>query len=334
MPKGKFPPNTAGSRMITAYPRVHPGKTITHVEKMLVEKAKTFDTLDYIYVVDEENTLHGVISIKEVLGAPNKDLNIEDAMRKHLVTVRAHSQQERIVYLALSHNLKAIPVVDKERHLLGIVPHDTILQIFNEEAREDTLRFGGIFHKVGKEFTTIKSSPSTMIKGRLPWLLVGILGGTITAFIISNFEHVFATLLALAAFAPVLTYLSDAAGTQSETLTVRSIALDPKLSIKSYFLRELKIAVSLASACALLITAIATIGWRNPLLGIIVGLSIFLSTQAAVLISTSLPFLFKKLNLDPAIVTGPFATMISDIVTIAIYFAIASIFIAQFAFPQ
>lgn len=327
LPTKKFASNTAGGKMIASFPRVQTGVTVRDIERLLLEKAKTFDTIDYVYVVDKDNVLHGVVSIKETHSVPEKDVGVEEIMRKDLVVAHPSTPQERIVYLALSHNIKAIPIVDKKRHLLGIVPYDTILQIFNEEVRQDVFKFGGIFHKVGEEFTTVESSAPTMIKGRLPWLMVGVLGGTITASIISNFEHILSALLALASFAPVLTYLSDAAGTQSETLAVRTIALDPKTSVRSYFVRELKVAASLALACGLLIAFVAMIGWRSPLLGLIVGLSMFLSTQAAVFISTSLPFLFKKINLDPAIASGPFATMISDIATIAIYFVVASKFL-------
>lgn len=162
---------------------------------------------------------------------------------------------------------------------------------------------------------------------------MGVLGGTVTASIISSFEHVLTVLLALASFAPVLTYLSDAVGTQSETLAVRSMALDPKLSSRYYFARELVVAFSLASVCGLLISAVAVVGWHSPLLGLIVGLSMFLSVIAAVLISTVLPFLFKKLDLDPAFASGPFATMISDVVTVLIYFAVASASLAYYGPP-
>jgi len=330
MPGKKFPPNTAGSRMITTFPRVQFGETVKSVEGTLVEKAKTFDTLDYVYVTDKDNVIRGVVSIKEILGISRKDVKVEEVMKEDLIVAHPSTPQEEIVYLALSHNIKAIPIVDKRRHLLGIVPYDTILQIFNEEVREDIFKFGGIFHKVGKEFTTIKSPAPDMIKRRLPWLIIGVLGGAITASIVSSFEHVLSALLALAAFAPVLAYVSDAVGTQSETLAVRSIALDPKLSLKSYFIREILVALSLALACGLLITAVAVIGWRNSALGFIVGVSMFLSIIAAVFISTFLPFLFKQLNLDPAIASGPFATMISDIATIAIYFGVASLFLAYF----
>ncbi|MDH5780422.1 MAG: magnesium transporter [Candidatus Bathyarchaeota archaeon] len=329
MPNKRYPPNTAGSRVVTAFPHVKIGEKIKVVEKMLLDKANKFDTIDYVYVVDDSSVLKGVVSIRE-LYASNKEASVEEVMRKKLVVAHPLTHQERLVYLALSNRIKAVPVVDKQNRLLGIVPYDAILQIFNEEVREDIFKFGGIFHKVGKEYTTIKSSALTMVKTRLPWLIIGVLGGTITASIISSFEHVLNTLLALAAFAPVLAYLSDAVGTQSETLTVRSIALDPKLSLKSYFVRELAVALSLALACGLLLSTIAFLGWQNSTLGLIVGLSMFLSIISAVLISTGFPFLFKKANLDPAIASGPFATMISDVATVTIYFTLASILLASF----
>jgi len=325
----RYRPNTAGGRIVTAFPRVKPGERIVDVEKMLQEKSDVFDTIDYLYIVDDADVFKGVISIKELHKAA-KNATVEEVMKTKLVVAYPRTHQERIVYLALSNGIKAIPVIDRERKLLGIVPYDTILQIFNEEVREDIFKFGGIFHKVGKEYTTIKSSALTMVKTRLPWLIIGVLGGTITASIISSFEHVLNTLLALAAFAPVLAYLSDAVGTQSETLTVRSIALDPKLSLKSYFVREFAVALSLALACGLLLSMIAFVGWKNSTLGLIVGLSMFLSIISAVLISTGFPFLFKKANLDPAIASGPFATMISDVATVTIYFTIASILLAFF----
>lgn len=319
----EFPQNTAGSKMTRAVPCAGSGETIKDIEKMLAEKANTFETIDYIYVTDKENVLSGVISIKEIFG--NKDAKVEDVMKKELVVVNPDTDQERVVYLALSHGIKALPVVDDEKHLLGVVPYDTILQIFNQEVHEDIFRFGGIFHKVGREFETIQSPVSAMIKSRLPWLIIGVLGGSIAVSVVNSFENILSRFLILAAFIPILAYISDAVGTQSETLIVRSIALDPKLSVKSYLLRELKVATILGLICGILLSIVAIVGWRIPLLGVIVGFSMFLSILAAVFISTFLPLLFRRINLDPAVATGPFATMLSDIVSLAIYFSTATL---------
>jgi len=315
--------------MVTAVPRVQAGGTIGDIEKELLHKAKIYATLDYIYVTDRNDVLRGVISIRQVFDLP-KDVKVEEVMKKDLIHVHPHTHQERIVYLAISHGIKAIPVVDKEGHLLGAVPYDAILQIFNSEVHEDVFKFGGMFHRVGKEYTTIKSSAWMMVKSRTPWLIIGVLGGTLAASIVRGFEGVLSKFLMLAAFIPVLVYLSDAVGTQSETLIVRSIALDPKLSVGSYLIRELKVATVLGIICGMLLSAVALLGWRVPYLGIIVGFSMFLSILAAVLTSTFLPLIFRKLNLDPAVATGPFATLISDIVTLLIYFYVAMLLFGFF----
>src|SRR5512139_1222297 len=202
----KYPKGTAGNIAITSFPRAKVGDTISNIENMLTEKAKDFETIDYVYVIDENERLVGVASIKEIHSSAN-DAHIEDLMIRKLVSAHPSSHQESVVYLALSHGIKAVPIVDKQNHLIGIVPHDVILRVFNQEVNEDIFKFGGIFHKVGKEYDETKASTLTMIKRRTPWLIIGVLGGILTASIISSFELVLSTLLALAAFAPVLAYL-------------------------------------------------------------------------------------------------------------------------------
>ncbi|MEM5772623.1 MAG: CBS domain-containing protein [Candidatus Aenigmatarchaeota archaeon] len=154
----RFPPRTAGRQMITEVPIVKVGQTVNEIKKLISRKTKRFVTIDYIYVVDEENVLKGVISIKELFEV-KKNKRIEEVMKKDVIYVHPFTHQERIVYLALSHGIKMMPVVDKEKHFLGVIPYDTILQIFNQEVREDIFSFGGIFHRVGQEFNTIKDSP-------------------------------------------------------------------------------------------------------------------------------------------------------------------------------
>lgn len=316
-------PETVESKMVTKFPRIPMGSTIGNVEEMLSLKAHTFETIDYIYVVDESESLKGVVSIRKVFSTEDHETRVEDVMKKDLIKVTPATDQERIVYLALSHGLKALPVVDEEDHLLGIVPYDRILKTFNEEVKKDMFRFGGLFHRVGEEYSSISSSASVMIKSRLPWLIVGVIGGTAAASVVTSFEEVLSKFLVLAAFIPVMVYMSDAVGTQSEALIIRSIALDPELPLGGYIIREFKIAAIIAVICGVLITIVAIIGWGTPFLGAIVGISMLISIIAAVCISTSLPLLFKRFNYDPAVATGPLATIISDIITLGIYFSVA-----------
>lgn len=309
-------------------PIVKIGETTGIIEEILSINASEYDTIDYIYVVNDKNHLKGVISIKKVFSAKT-ETPVETIMDKEIIYAPLDIDERKIVYLALSNGIKAIPIVNIKR-FMGIVPFDVILKIFNQEFKKEIFSAGGISPKVGNEYTTIKSSAGVMIKSRLPWLVLGVLGGTVAASVISGFEEVLSKVLALAAFIPVLVYMSDAVGTQSEALIIRSMALEPALPIKPYIIRELKIAAALALICGALISLVAFIGWGTYFLGLIVGFSMFLSVIMAVIISTLLPLGFKKLKSDPAIATGPFATMISDIATLAIYFTVAISFLNYF----
>lgn len=325
--------NHAHNSIVTlAVPTAKIGQTIKNVAKTLSKNADKFETMDYVYVLNDKSILCGVISLKQVFSKLEKNSRVDDVMRKDLVVAHPSTERSTIVYLALSHNLRGIPIVDKDKHFLGVVPYDTILRIFNQEINKDILQFGGVFHKMGKELNTINSPSKVMIKSRLPWLLMGIIGGTIAAFIVTHFEGLLGKSLMLAAFMPILVYMSDAVGTQSETLMVRSIAIDPRMQIKRYLIREFKIATILALICGILVGGVVTVFWKDVFVGAIVGLAMIVSIFASVLSSTLLPLVFKKMNLDPATATGPFATVISDILTLAIYFIIAMSFLQQFGY--
>lgn len=313
----------AVDRMTTAVPVVKKGQSIGSVKKMLSKKTRHFKTIDYIYVVDENRVLCGVVTIKDLIGAGDKNKKIEGLVKEKIIAVRPMVHQENVVYSALSRGLSSVPVVDKEGRFLGAVPYDEILRIFNNEIREDVLKFGGVFHKVGGEFITTTSPAMFMIKARLPWLLLGILGGTVAALVVSSFEGMMVNFIALASFIPILVYMSDATGTQSEAIIVRTMAVEPKFSILSYLARELKIALALGAVCGALVGIVAAVGWGNPVLGMIVSISMTASIFVGVCISTLFPLVFRKFGFDPAVATGPFATILSDIATLVIYFAVA-----------
>ncbi len=321
---------TAKDNMTTAVPVAKRKERIGDVEKRISKKSGCFDAIDYIYVVDENGIFYGVVPIKELIGAANKNSKIERLVKGRPTTVHPLVHQEKVVYAALSHGLSSVPVVDKEGRFLGAVPYKKILETFNYEVHEDVLKFGGVFHKVGREFTTITSPAMHMIKARLPWLLLGVAGGTVAASIVGGFEGMVMDYIALAAFIPLLVYMSDAAGTQSETIMVRTMAVDPKFKTAQYLARELKIAIILGGVCGALVGAVAAVGWGNLPLSMTVGISMFASILASVCIATLLPLVFRKLNFDPAVAAGPFATILSDIATLLIYFTTATFLLGCF----
>ncbi|HOI41013.1 MAG TPA: magnesium transporter, partial [Methanobacterium sp.] len=265
----------------------------------------------------------GVVSIKNLVRNKDKTIKANQIMDKNLVTVGADTSQERVVYQALSHGLKSIPVIDDEGGLMGVVPYDTILQLFNHEVQSDIFNFGGIFHKVGDEYTSINSTATHMIRSRLPWLIIGVIGGTLAASLIAQFEELLSSFIALASFIPVMVYMSDAAGAQTEALIIRSMALDTKLNIRKYLTREIIVATALAGASGLFAAFLAYVTRQNLTLGLIIFFALFLSIIASVAINTFAPLILKKFNYDPALATGPLATIFSDITTLAIYLAVA-----------
>lgn len=318
-------PETAGRRMILEVPLAKIGETIKEVEEMLLKKIKDFETINYIYIVDDEKRLKGVISIKEIFRSP-KTAKVDEFMIKDLISVHPHTDQEKAAILAVKHSLKAVPVVDKENHLLGIIPSDTILDILHSEHIEDFLRLGGIYRLDESATAVIKASVTTLIKARLPWLLLGLLGGMFAAGVVGFFEEALKSQLVLAMFIPLIVYMSGAAAAQTETLFIRSLAIDHSLVIKKYILREIRIALIIALICGLLLSVASFIWWQSFLLGIVLGISMFLAILSAIFVAVFIPWLLAKLEKDPAMGSGPFATIITDILSLIVYFGIASLF--------
>jgi magnesium transporter len=247
-------------------------------------------------------------------------------MKSPPVTIDFHTDQERLVYLVLKHDLKAIPVIDSQHHLKGVVPYHAILKVFQHEFREDILRSGGIHHDL-KEIEGMSTPVAKLVRARLPSLGIGLLGGLFAAYMVAGFEQVLSSYLALAAFIPVMVYLSDAVGTQSQTLIVRMIALDPDFSVRRYITRELKIGGTLGAAFASLLFLAASIGWSLDI-GVVVGSAIFISIVFQAFMATYLSVTLARRNIDPALASGPLTTIISDITSLAMYFAIASALLA------
>ncbi|HWP78445.1 MAG TPA: magnesium transporter [Candidatus Nitrosotenuis sp.] len=297
-----------------------PTMTVEKIEEILDVKAREFETIGYVYVVDENGVLVGVVSLKQVLQAPIGTM-LKDMMNTNVISVKYHSHQERAVYLALKHGLKSIPVVDREHRLIGVLPHKAILSIFNHEFRKDIFQSGGISH--AKEIESIDTSLSKLVKVRFPSLFLGLVGGLVAAMIVTNFERLLNSYIVLASFIPVIVYLTDAVGTQSQTLVVRLLAVEPGFSKLRYMIREIKIGVILGAVFAIMLFVAEILGWRQIKLGTIIGVAIFFSMVFQAFFATYFVIMLDKLKKDPAIASGPLATIISDITTIAIYFGVA-----------
>lgn len=323
-PKSKSLPKSAVSKMITNIPTAHPWETILDIKNRIQKKINELETINYIYVLDKKEKLVGVLSIKEIFRKP-ESLKVKDLMERKLVSAKPHTDQEKIALLALRHNLKSIPLVDKEGKFLGIVPSDAILAILHQENIEDLLRLGGIRHEANLPTQTLTASTQTLVKARLPWLLLGLLGGILAAQITTFFEIPLKEHFILAAFIPLIIYMADATGTQTETLFIRGLAIDRKLDIKKYLWREIKIGFFLALTCGLFLLLLSTLRYRLLYTSFVIGFSLFLTSLVAILVAIFIPWLLAKYKKDPAIGAGPFATIISDVVSLALYLLVASL---------
>lgn len=324
-----FPPESAERIMVSNIPIVSPSSSIREVEKLLLEKTKDFETINYIYVVDAGKKLVGVVSIKEIFRRP-KDSVVSEIMKADPVAVRPHTDRERVALLAIKHNLKSIPVVDNENKFLGVVPSDVILKTLHQKNIEDILRSAGIHKFENPAQDLILASATTHFKKRLPWLVVGLAGGVIAAITVGFFENLFAKMVTLVAFIPAVVYMADAVGSQTQTIFIRSLAIEHNLIFKNYLWRECKVSFFLAIILSIVISLISFWWWASLLLGLILGASFFITIFAASFIAVFLPWFFYKLKYDPAIVSGPFATAIRDVLSIVLYFTIASFVLKYF----
>ncbi len=306
-----------------------PNSTLKDVEKMLLKQTKSLELISYIYVVNAKNKLLGVLSIKDLFRS-DKDLLVKQVMTKKVFSVKSHTDQERVALIALRNNLKSVPVVDKDDILLGVVPFQAIMNILHTEGIEDVLRTEGIHKFKDPAVEIISASTTTHVKKRLPWLILGLLGGIFAALIVNSFESMLDKYILLAAFIPAVVYMADAVGAQAQTIFIRSIALDKNLNIGKYAFREVKINLILGVLLGAMFYAIFSTFWGYSFFGAIIGVSIFATVIVSMAISILLPFIFQKLNSDPAISSGPFATAVRDLTSLVVYFGIAHLMILAF----
>ncbi len=321
-----FPSDTAGSKMISDIPVVAPQMSIDEVLIKIQKEIKKLETINYIYVLDHERKLTGVFSIKEIFRAP-KEKKVQDLMKKDLVTVEPLTDQEKVAYLALKHNLKAIPVVDNQNRFLGIVPSDILLKILYKEATEDVLRLSGIQSQV---IRLIRAPVAEAARVRLPWIFLGLLGGLVSGSIIGIFKPSLESFIALAVYIPVMMHTGGNVGNQSAMIFIRGLLIGENRDIKNYFLREIKIGLAIGSVCAILLSLFSLLWQGSPIFGLIVGLSILATIFVAAAVGILVPWLLHKFNLDPAIGAGPFITTLQDTLALLIYFSIASLMMRYF----
>lgn len=322
MEPSKIPTETAESLMLTPFT----AQQDTLAGSLFGNKQtdNVADTYDYIYVLDSNGMLVGVVSLSNLFRAPD-DKPLQDLMDTDLVFVKPETDQEQVALLALRHGFKSIPVVEDGR-LKGAVPAHEILRIFHDEHVEDLLKEAGVVHRsLGKNINILRQ-----IKARLPWLLYGVLGGMLAAVIVTYFESALEEQILLAAFIPVIVYLADAVGNQVQTIYVRAYAFGLSRRLSMSLSREMAITASLALFISTVMAAIIWLWFGQVALVVIVACAAALSIMFAGIVALVMPWLFIKLGYDPAVSSGPLSTILLDISSIVIYFYIAEYLLVYF----
>lgn len=314
---------SAGRLMTSRVPTIHGTATVSEVEQLLLCEGKNFETINYIYILNEDKHLKGVLSIKEIFRS-QKSTPIRKLMTKRVISVRVHTDQERVALLALQHNLKAMPVIDKDDVFLGVITSDTILHILNNEAIEDILRLGGVLHR-GSIDDIFHLPILTSLKHRLPWLIIGLCGGIVVAGIVSSFEEVLSKNFILAAFIPLIVYMADAVGAQMSVFMIRDLAVSVRLQFFRYFMRQALLTGIMGVIISIVLYTMSTLLYHNPQVSLVLGIALFCAIISSLVTGLVVPYIFDRFRLDPANASGPIATIIQDGLSVIIYFAIASL---------
>jgi magnesium transporter len=309
----------AGRKITTKIPLATKEQTISDVRTLLFEKTADFDTINYVYIVSKKGVLKGVFSIKDIFINPPETI-IKDILKEKPIKAHLDDDQEKVAHIALKNNLKAIPVVDKNNHLLGVLPADQIHTILDNESKEDLLKLTGILGTEDASSTPILLS----FKNRIPWIVVGLLGGSVTASTISSFQDVLSNNIVLASFIPLIAYIANAVANQSQTLLIRDLARSKDIKFINYLVKQLTTTSLIALVCWILVLLITTLIWNSTYLGFVVGLAMSCAILTATFLGILIPNILKRYGLDPAVGSGPFATVIQDFLSVTIYFSIAS----------
>lgn len=320
--KPHFPTKTIGHDVLEHVPVARGNTTVEAMWKELHTRAKEWDTINYIYVIDSKKKLLGVVSIKELMRAtPRKKL--KDLMCEKPVVVHPYTLKERAAMLAIRHDIKQLPVIRKTGALMGVFGSDELVDTLHQSHVEDIIYYSGITPMENKIRSILRARVGKLVMMRLPWLIVGLAGGIVATFIISYFESALEEIIALAFFIPVIVYMGDAVGHQTQLIFIRSLGSE-EVNLKTYVLREIAVDFIIGIVLAAGITLFVQFWLDSPVAAAIVGLTLFINIFKAGTIAVGIPLLLYKLKKDPALGAGPFTTTVQDLLSIVIYFLIAT----------
>ena len=323
----EYPENTAGGLMTTEYIVLPENFTADEAIKKLRQLAPDAETVYYLYIIDSEGRLRGVLSLRDLIIA-SPETKIHEIMYERVVSVPIDMDQEEVAKLIEKYDFLAVPVVDKQQRLVGIITVDDAMDVLAEEASEDIAKLGGIGGEPGVLDINVKAIDAA--KRRIPWLALLLCIGFFSGNIIAQFEDTLNKLVALAFFIPVIAGMAGNTGTQSLAIVVRGLATGQFAgrNILKLIKREAGVGLIIGTINGILISIIAALWQNNIILGFVIGLALWITLIVATLAGTIIPLILVRLKIDPAVASGPFITTINDILGLTIYFTVANAFMS------
>ncbi|MBM7586542.1 magnesium transporter [Bacillus pakistanensis] len=315
---------TAGSIMTTEFIAISANQTVRSAMYILKNEAPNAETIYYIYVIDEDKRLVGVMSLRDLI-ISDDDTMISEIMSDRVMSVSVGDDQEAVARKMKDYDFLAVPVVDFQDHLLGIITVDDIMDVMDKEASDDYSKLAGV-----ADMDTVDRNPFNAAKKRLPWLIALLFLGMFTASLIGRFEETLDKVAILAVFIPLIAGMAGNTGTQALAVAVRGIATGDLEHENKWKLiaREAGTGLITGSICGVVVMVIVYVWQGSFFLGILVGFSILVTLIVATLAGALIPLLMHKLHVDPAVASGPFITTINDIISILIYFGMATLFMS------
>ena len=326
----RYPENSAGALMTMEYVSLRPDMTVEESILRIRRQGVDKETIYTCYVLAKDRTLLGIVTVKDLLLAESDDTEIQEIMTENVISVTTRDDQEEVAKMFSKYNFLALPVVDTEKRMVGIVTFDDAMDVMEEEATEDMEIMAAM---TPSEKSYLKSSPFDLYKHRIPWLMLLMVSATFTGMIISSFESALALLPALTAFIPMLMDTGGNCGSQSSVTVIRALSLD-ELELSDVFIvlwKEVRTAVlcgvTLAALCFLKVLLIDRLLMGNQSISLSVDLVICLALGVTVvmakMVGCTLPLLAKRLGFDPAVMASPFITTIVDALSLLVYFLFA-----------
>ena len=326
----RYPEDSAGSIMTTEYVSLWPNMTVEEAILSIRRQGVDKETIYTCYVTAPDRTLMGLVSVKDLLLAQDDEMPLKDIMLTNIISVTTQTDQEAVARTLSKYNFLALPVVDGENRMVGIVTFDDAMDVLTEEATEDMELMSGM---TPSEKPYLKSSPLDLFKNRFPWLTLLMVSSTFTGLIITSFEDALASVVALTAFIPMLMGTGGNSGSQSSVTVIRSLSLGELKfrDIGSVLVKELSTSlmcgIALGIVCFGKIWLIDHLLFANPditlMVDLVVSLALVLTVVIAKIVGGLLPLAAKALGADPAVMASPFITTIVDAVSLLVYFMFA-----------